>query len=108
MWTTATVSNVSFYIDNPFFNGTVSEFGTNGNLIFSEALPITTYGSSGVVVSLPGTGVHDLQIQGVADFFVIDDLSYNAGGGVPEPASLALFGSGILGIASVVRRKMKR
>lgn len=29
------------------------------------------------------------------------------GGTVPEPGSLVLFGSGILGVATIARRKMK-
>lgn len=109
VWTTSTVSNVSFYIDNPAFSGSVTELGPNGNVLYSAALPLTTYGQPGVVVSLPGTGVGELQISGAADYYVIDDLSYTAGGGnVPEPASLALFGSGILTAAGMIRRKLAK
>ena len=107
VWTTGPVSGVSFYIDNPFFAGTVTEFGSGHTVLFSEALPNTTYGQPGVVVNLPATGVDELQIQGVANFYVIDDLSYTAGR-VPEPASLLLLGTGLVSLGSLGRKWMKK
>jgi hypothetical protein len=34
------------------------------------------------------------------------DVTTTTGGSVPEPTSIMLFGSGILGLASLVRRKL--
>jgi hypothetical protein len=39
------------------------------------------------------------------DFFIMDDVTYNGGGGVPEPGTLVLLGSGALGLAGYIRRK---
>jgi hypothetical protein len=39
------------------------------------------------------------------DAWGIDDVSYNAGTTTPEPSSLLLLGSGVLGLAGIVRRK---
>ena len=40
-----------------------------------------------------------------ANDFAIDDPSF---GTVPEPSSLVLLGSGLLGMAGVIRRRMNR
>ncbi len=109
VWTTSTVSNISFYLDNPFYGASVTELSPNGSILYSAALPNTSYGQPGIVINLPGTGVGELQISGTPNYYVIDDLSYTAGGGnVPEPASLALFGSGIAAAAGMIRRKLTK
>jgi hypothetical protein len=105
VWTTANVSNIGFYLDNPLGGMSYVELDSHGNTIASGSLPQTIYGQSGVDVQLFDSGVHELEIFGTADFYVIDDLSYNAGGGVPEPASLFLLGTGLLGLGRVIRKK---
>lgn len=37
------------------------------------------------------------------DYFVMDDITYN---GVPEPGTLLMLGSGVLGLAGYIRRKL--
>ncbi|HZL68343.1 MAG TPA: PEP-CTERM sorting domain-containing protein, partial [Candidatus Limnocylindrales bacterium] len=41
-------------------------------------------------------------------YWFLDNVGVNTGGGTtPEPGTLVLFGSGLLGIAGVVRRKFR-
>jgi hypothetical protein len=40
-------------------------------------------------------------------YWFLDDVKVNGGGTTPEPGTLVLFGSGLLGIAGVVRRKFR-
>jgi hypothetical protein len=106
VWTTGLVSDISFYIDNPVGPTTFTELGPGG-IINSGPISLTTYGQSGIVVALTDIGVNELQISGPADFYVIDDLTYHTGGGTtPEPGTLVLFGSGLLGAVGVLRRKL--
>jgi hypothetical protein len=42
------------------------------------------------------------------DFFIMDDVTYHTGtGGVPEPGSLFLMGTGLTGLAGYIRRKIR-
>jgi PEP-CTERM motif/Carbohydrate binding domain len=40
-------------------------------------------------------------------YWFLDNVSVNQGGTTPEPGTLVLFGSGLLGIAGVIRRKFR-
>lgn len=41
------------------------------------------------------------------DFFILDDVTYSTSGGVPEPASLLLLGSGLLALGSRARKLLR-
>ena len=105
-FTSGTVSDISVYFVTPF-TLTMQAFSSNGTLLGTTSGG-NNYGSGGMLF-LNDSGIASLTFTGTPNFYVIDDLSYTAGGGnVPEPASLALFGSGILGVAAILRRKLTR
>jgi hypothetical protein len=71
----------------------------NGGLVFdSGALPQNSGGMYQYVA--PNLDIDRLVFNGSPNWWTYDDLSYNVsqGGVVPEPASLALLGVGILGL----------
>jgi len=43
-------------------------------------------------------------LSNAPDFYVMDDVTYESGG-VPEPGSLVLMGTGLVGLAGYLRRK---
>ncbi len=84
----------------------------------SEVIPVTAFLNGGGTVTEYITLVQGLQTYhfsfgdvtsvefgGIADgYWLMDNVAFN-NNAVPEPGSLLTFGSGLLGIAGVVRRK---
>jgi hypothetical protein len=99
----AGTSGISFYLDNPWYAGTVTAYDIGGAVISATAFPITTYGSPGEVMLVPGSGITHLTISGTAQFYVIDDVSYSTT--VPEPGTIGLLTAGLLGLLFFRRRR---
>ena len=78
----------------------------------SLRLPITTNGGAAFFgFTDPGTAISSITITGVGtDDWGIDDVTYSlpAQLPLPEPSSLLLLSSGAVGIAGLLRRKMRR
>ncbi len=101
--------------------GTVNVWsGLNGtgSLLASLVLPTTPSGPCNgynagfcpfypVGVAFSGTAM-SIDFGGTANQIVFDDVTFGSStvGGVPEPSSLILLGSGVLGLAGLVRRKL--
>jgi hypothetical protein len=90
-----------------------------GTLLATLVLPVTPSGpcpgySAGfcpffpIGVTFPGTAM-SIDFGGVANQIVFDDVTFGSSTpGVPEPSSLLLLGSGALGLAGVIRRKLMK
>lgn len=100
-------ATLSFYDVNSADNVTLTEHfqggGTNvQQLTLVQGLQTYTLNLSNLV---------ELDISGVASasgYWLLDNVNYNNGGSVPEPASLVLLGSGLLAAVGTVRRKLSR
>ena len=104
--------NVQVQVFNPSLNpiGTL-DFSGNSFLSFAgDNLFVGIGDRSGVnigAVIISTVSVNDKTGTFTNDF-AIDDPSFGYGSVTPEPSSLTLLGSGLLGMAAVVRRKLGR
>lgn len=105
------VSGLSFTFDNEGNNGATffTAFDAYGNVVdthnISGVLPGFPYFS---LITVAGSGIKDLQINNgygiyTSWYFDIQQVNYNA---TPEPGTLVMFGSGILGLAGMLRRNL--
>lgn len=118
-WYGTTVGNITqfanTYSDIPDFNGTFS------NAAFNSATDVLTAAFSGsefngtTWVPFNGQFTETLNINGPTSFNDEDGFSFNLQSGtvssatmstVPEPGSLVMFGTGLLSMAGVIRRKL--
>jgi hypothetical protein len=114
----------SFFYSSPFNAGSVTVFsgldGT-GSVLASLTLPPTP---DGTTFGPPCSGLYDycpwvpigvtfsgtamsVDFSGTADQIGFDDVTLGSANPTPEPGTLIMFGSGVLGLAGVIRRKMK-
>ncbi|MGA9563968.1 MAG: PEP-CTERM sorting domain-containing protein [Candidatus Korobacteraceae bacterium] len=71
-------------------------------------LPITGPSNAGDFVGLLDPGIAWATLAGTgSDYIFVDNFEFNpTGTSTPEPGSLFLLGSGIVGVAGVFRRKL--
>lgn len=119
-----------FLISNRFDGGfgganTYDVYDLNGNLVHANLFTTTSSASTGIayngvdfyvsdifagslsVYDINGNFVQTIPLTGASLTPVIEDLSFNYQQvlGTPEPGTLVMFGSGIVGLAGLLRRK---
>lgn len=107
-----------FYSAAYIYTGTVSVYdGLNGtgNVLASLFLPLN--GSycgtlryscwTAVGVSFPGTAL-SADFSGTANYIAFSNVTLGSSiAGTPEPGTLFMFGSGVIGLAGIIRRKLR-
>ncbi len=121
------ITDLSLSIDGVGFSGTGAVF-VDETACLGAVLPDCSGGqivTLSVYDSSEGSKLFDeVTFSGVTEISMVKDISVQAGtdgdarlgsvtnqfseGQVPEPSSIILFGSGVLGVAGMLRRKIKR
>jgi hypothetical protein len=107
----------SFFYTSPYYSGAVQVYsgldgtGTllenltlNSTNAYCTSLPYSCWDAAGV--SFAGTA-ESAVFTGTANFIAFSDVTLGSStpGPVPEPSTLLMFGSGVLGLAGALRRK---
>jgi hypothetical protein len=106
-----TVSAFAFNIGAVDAHWTLTAYNATGDVLESVAAPVTRGSNAGDYIGLANAGTsYALLTTGGYDWIFVDNFTIAeeaAGATVPEPASLALFGAGLVGAAASRRRKAK-
>jgi len=112
---TQTVSDVAGPLTLSFYFG--SDGGTpndlnvwwNGSLIYSAtdiAATIPNYALYSFSVTGTGSDTVEIGVLNDPSWQALDDISLGTGTTTPEPGTLVLLGSGLVGLAGVIRRRV--
>jgi hypothetical protein len=103
--------SLSFWMNSVGDDPSFFSVSINGNTLLSQSDPSTGGNWTEFTFNFTGSGTDTVtfQIQDDPEYIALDNVSVteNGGGTVPEPSSFMLMGSGVLGLAGVIRRKLQ-
>jgi len=102
-FTTGYSSNDTFYVEALLTDGSV--------VLVSGAANIRTPMNYLTVNATAGLFIDSIVLHDIGNYWLVDDMSGDTSGvnpPVPEPATMVLFGLGILGLAGVNRKRFKK
>lgn len=105
------ISGIGFNIQDDAFGSFVATFTLSTGDTFSTSgnSNANSDGSAAFwgIFDNSGANITSLTISTGSNDFAVNQLSLYTGAVTPEPASLVLFGSGLLGLGGVIRRRRK-
>lgn len=105
-----TVEFLGAYFSGPTMGGPIYfNLYDDGTKVWTSA-QLTPSPTTPVFLASGYTGqVNEIGIVGYEGYYVMDNFTFSSGGGgsTPEPGSLALFGTGVVAVAGIARRKLR-